>query len=137
MIDTVISRLDTQVAALKTVAGTVEFAVAETAAKQLPAAYVIPLTEKPSGNALETGVEQHVVVRFGVALAVLNVKDARGQAGQAALKTLRDAVSAALLGWEPLAGYDPVLFGGGQILKLGNGVMWWQDEYVTGYYRRA
>lgn len=137
MIDAVISRLDTQVAALKTVAGTAEFAVAETAAKQLPAAYVIPLADKASGNELETGVEQHVVARFGVALAIRNIKDARGQAGQAALKTLRDAVSVVLLGWEPLAGYDPVLYVGGQLIKIGNGVLWWQDEYVTGYYRRT
>lgn len=137
MHDAVIARLSAQVSALKTVAGTAEFAGAETAPKQLPACYVIPLVEKASGNDLETGVEQHVVVRFGVAIAIRNVKDARGQAGQAALKTVRDAISAALLGWEPATGYDPVLFGSGQLIKLGNSVLWWQDEFVTGYYRRT
>lgn len=132
----IIARLDSGVAALKTVGGSVEFAGIETAPKQYPAAYVLPSADKSGPNALCNGVEQHSVLRFSVAVCVQNVKGPDGEAGLAALKTVRAAIDAALLGWEPLAGYDTITHDSGRLLKIGNGALWWMDEYLTGYYRR-
>lgn len=137
MLSQIISRLDTQVAALKQVGGAAELGAVGNGVVVTPAAFVVLLAERASGNAVENGVEQRIEVRFGVIYAVRNVQDARGAAAQGELQTLREAGFTALLGWQPEAGYDPALCHAGRLLKLENLVLWWQDEFTTAFYRRA
>ena len=67
MIEAIQARLrDTGV--LKLVAGSIDFETAANARPNaLPAAYVLPLDEKPSPNELGCGVAQMVIVSFGIA----------------------------------------------------------------------
>lgn len=137
MLSAVEARLAT-VSALKKIAGAADFASAGADLKgKLPAAYVIPMTERAGGNSLVSAVSQHTEARFGVVLAVSNLRDARGQNAHGDLAPLRAAVIAALLGWQPGPDYDPVLFGSGRLLQLQDGVLWWQDDFVTAYYLRS
>lgn len=134
--ESIIARLDT-VALLKTVGGSGDFAGIETAPKALPAAYVLPSSDKSGPNALASGgVEQLSSVRFSVAICVRNIKNPNGQSKQGELKSVRAAIDDVLLGWEPLTGYDLITHESGMVLKIGKGVLWWMDNYNTGYLRR-
>ena len=132
MIGAIAERLET-LSLLNLVAGAADFAAAaETAPPAMPAAYVLQLQEAAGSNALSCAVAQTVTASFGIALAVTNVTDAKGAAAQADLKTVRAAVGPALLGWTPDGDtYAPLEYAGGALLGFKNGVLWWQDVYVT------
>lgn len=136
----IVTRLTAQIAApaLKKCAGAADFAAAAPDAKQLPAAYVIELANRAERNSLSTlAVSQRNEVRFGVVMAVQNLRDPRGDAAKDDMRTLREAVMTALLGWQPDADYDVVEYGGGRLLELNNMVLWWQDDYITAILERS
>lgn len=121
----------------RVVLGAADFAAARTNLKDPPAAYVIPLGDRAAPSSLQgLSVDQHVTERFGVVMAVSNLRDVRGGAVNAALETLRRATIDNLLAFQPAADYDPVQYGGGRILQLDVSVIWWQLEFITGYYER-
>lgn len=121
----------------KKVAGAANFVVAQEDLKNPPAAYVIPLADIAKPNEIGFGgFEQHVIERFGVILAVKNLRDIRGDAVNVELEILRKKTIFALLGFQPATDYDPVQYGGGRILQLDVATTWWQLEFITGYYER-
>ena len=126
------------VAVFNRVSGAANFAAAHEDLKNwITAAYVIPLADVAKPNDLMgLNVEQHVIERFGVILAVKNFRDQRGDAINIALETARSKVIQALMGFSPGVGYDPVQYGGGRILQLDVITTWWQLEFITGYYER-
>lgn len=120
------------------VSGAANFAVAREDLKTPPAAYVIPLADSASPNALGCGgFEQHVTERFAVVMALENKRDVRGDAVNAALEAKRNKVIGALLGFQPGIEYDPVQYGGGRLLALDVTTTWWQLEFLTGYLERS
>ena len=133
MISSVIARLKT-VSALKLVSDAADFETAAgTKPMAVPAAYVLPLQEHPGANELGCAVAQMVTAAFGIALAITNVADAKGGRALLDLGALRKQVRLALLGWVPDEAQFPMEFGGGALLGFKNGVLWWQDIYVTQY----
>lgn len=135
----IIARLDSQVDALKLVAGAADFASAmQEPPRILPATYVLELGNRAAANSLATiAVSQENTVRFGVIFAVQNLRDPRGEKAHTDLRTVRSSVMTALLGWAPDPDYDVVEYGGGQLLALENLVLWWQDEYLTRILERS
>jgi hypothetical protein len=137
LLQPVADQIKASVTDFRLVAGAANFAAAKDDLKMPPAAYVIPLSDSAQPNLLQGySVEQHVVERFGVILAVSNVRDVRGDAVNAPLEALRKATIGCLLGYQPAADYDPIEYGGGKLLMLDVSVMWWQLEFLTGYYER-
>ena len=133
MIPSIIAQLKT-VGALKLVAGAAAFEVAAAAKPAaVPAAYVLPLQEHPGTHELACAVAQLVTASFGIALAITNVADAKGCAALLDIGELRKSVRQVLLGWVPAGAQFPMEFGGGALLGFKNGVLWWQDIYVTQY----
>ncbi|MEW6314132.1 MAG: hypothetical protein AB1513_08860 [Pseudomonadota bacterium] len=134
----VTARLDpAQVQALKTVGVAADFAAAAKSVPiKMPAAYVLPVREQAARNQMANAVSQRVTVAFAVILAVSNLRDARG--GQAALdlESVRNVVKTRLIGWEPSVDHDLVTYNGGRLLELGDGVLWWWDEFSTAEYMR-
>lgn len=134
----IIARLQSEVAALKRVAGSAEIAQAAEDLKQAPAAFVVPNSERPTGSNTGTMVTSQLnTVRFGVVIAVQNLRDPRGEKAQADLLTLRTTIMTALHGWQPHVDFDPIEFGGGNLLKLDNQVLWWQDNFVASHFIRS
>ena len=131
MVDDIIVRLKTA-PVLKLVAGAADFSAAsESRPKALPAAYVLPLSERVLHNdGLGDDVTQVVEATYGIALALSNVSDAKGGAAAIDLDTLRDAVREALLGWCPAGCEDTFSYAAGALLGFANQVIWWQDAYV-------
>lgn len=119
------------------VMGAAGFADAQADLKVAPVAYVIPLGDTAQPNQLQgLSIEQHVIERFGVIIAASNVRDVRGEAVNPALEILRRATIDNLLGFVAATGYDPVQYGGGRLLLLDVSVIWWQVDFITGYYER-
>lgn len=134
----VISRISSQVPALKSVAGAAQFAAAAIEARILPAAWVIEIANAGARNTLATvAVSQETTVRFGVVLAVQNLRDPRGEKAHADLRAIRESVMTALLGWQPAQDYDGVEYVSGQLLQLDDLVLWWQDVYRSGFTLRS
>jgi hypothetical protein len=133
----IVSRLQTQVTALRHVgaAATLEQAIADM--KMWPCAYLLAPREQADGNELINAVSQRVADRFGVLLAVRNVSDAAGDAAYAELDGLRPSIKASLLNWVPATGHDPIEYTGGQLLYAANGLLVWGDEFTTVHYLRA
>lgn len=134
----IVTRLKAQVAALKIVAGAADFAAAAPDLKFTPAAYVIELANRAERNSLATtAVSQLNEIRFGVILAVQNLRDATGEKAHTDLRALRASVMTALLGWEPGPDYDVLEYGDGRLIQLDNLVLWWQDDYITSILQRS
>lgn len=140
MIDEVIARLTDQAPSFKQVAGAAAFqAAAESNPLATPAAYVLPLGERPEPNGLdnEQGVEQRVNVSIGIVIVLSNVADAQGAAAGSDLAALRGEVKAALLGWAPASADEVMERGPSSLLAFRDQHLWWQDTYTTAYYERS
>jgi len=106
--------------------------------KQLPAAFVIVTQEDPGPNSLGTGgLSQHVAATFAVVLCVGNLRDVRGAKAREDLESLRLYLLQALLLWPPASGFDPTEKGRGKLLAFQDQVLWWQDDFRTGYWLNA
>lgn len=119
------------------VATAANFAAARDDMKQAPAAYVLPMNDVASPNQLGGGaILQPVKERFGVALAVSNLRDPSGVAAQAEFERLRRLVIDALLGFVPGTDYEPIEYAGGALLVIDASVLWWRLTFTTGYMER-
>ncbi len=118
------------------VGGASEFIAAREALKRSPSAFVLPAKDTAGANELVTQIDQRVIARFGVMLAVKNLRDAQGVAALNDLTPLRRAVWAKLLGWAPADEFAPCTYAGGRLFDfdLDNQVLWWVDEFDTDYY---
>jgi len=123
-------------ATFKKVGGAADLGAALRELKQEPAAFVIPQQDAPQANALSNAVSQLTRQRFGVVIAISNLRDASGEKAQTELAPIREALFNQLIGWAPDADRDPVNYAGGRLLRLSDRVLWWQDNFDTWYYLR-
>lgn len=117
------------------VGGTIEMATARKAIPAAtPACYVFPLADTASENeSAPNGVSQAITSQFGVTIVVKNVSDAIGQAAEADLQVLVDAVRVALLGWQPEGTEKKIEFKGGALDSFPDQHVWWLEKFATGY----
>lgn len=136
--DWIVTRMKAEVSSLKLIGGAADFGAATEGVKQVPAAFVLPSSERAASSSTGTlVVSQNNIVRFGVVVAVQNLRDPRGEKAQADLRPIRTAILTALHGWQPDGDFDPIEFGGGRMLQLTDQVLWWQDEFVTSHFMRS
>lgn len=135
---TIIDYLAAHVSKLKSVSGAADLAAASDDLKQVPVAFIVPMSDRASPNRTGTMVvQQNNTTRFAVIIAVQNLRDARGHKAQDDLRILRQDILTALHGWEPGDAFDPIEYGGGRILRMTNQVLWWQDEFLTAHFMRS
>ncbi len=112
------------------IAGAAQFKLLpETAALNVPCAYVIPLDDSPQESRAMNSVRQALTDSFAVIVAVSNVTDEKGQGSAHSIDSLRTELWAALLGWQPTARYDGITYEGGQLLSLDRARLWYQFEF--------
>jgi len=134
----IVDRIKEQAPSLLRVGGSAGLAQAATDLKQIPAAYVIPSSERAGASRTGTTVvSQQNTVRFAVVVAVRNLRDARGEQAQTDLLAVREEIITALHGWQPNGDFDPLEYGGGRLLQLTDAVLWWQDEFLTSHLMRS
>ena len=129
----VILRLKSRVAALRSIKGAADLAAAAAdGVRQLPAAFVIPLSESGGAQMAATQVtQQRLALSYGVIVVTQNLRDARGEKALSDLTALRNEIHDALYGWQPAADFDPCERGPARLLQLDNQTLWWQDDFVT------
>lgn len=121
---------------VKSVAGAAEFAAAAKNApprERQPAAFVIPVAETAGPSRLVNAVRQQVAARIGVVLAIGGHADPRGEGAAEDIEAVRKSVRDALLGWAPTADDEPLTFVRGAAVAFKDGVLWWLDEFQSGF----
>lgn len=132
---TLSGRIQEQVPNLASVTGLAELIAAKGIVKRHPACYIAPGQESAQPNPMIGRVTQRVNETFGLWIAVPSGSSATGEAAQAVLKDLVDKVRAALVGWEPVAGYLPIeLVSAGPIQWDDGQTLFWPETYRTEYY---
>lgn len=136
-LDQVAARVRSQVSAFKVV-GTSADLDAALASPIAPAAYVIPLAERAGAPILVGTYEQEVEQAFGVVLVVANLRDNTGGASVTDLRTLRQQLRAALMGWvaDPAEGFQ-ARYTGGCLLRWADQRLWWTDEWSVATWARV
>lgn len=104
--------------------------------RKMPSIWCIPLSDQAAPNQIVGGVCQLVTASVGIVIAVHNVRDATGDASRHDLEMLRDDISGALLNWIPPDAEAQVTYVRGRLIRIEDGVIWWQDEYQTTYQLR-
>lgn len=131
-----IDRLKSQVGDFQgRVYGAADYASAKSLGGQrVPAAYIVPVRDSAERNLLSEGqVMQRAMLRIAVVLAVRNVADGRGDAGNAELRLLRDQVLNALVGWKPADLTQEIEFDGGAVDQFRQQTLWWADVFRAHY----
>lgn len=130
--------LETIIGALRTrcptfgnrVAGAAQFKLLpESAALAVPCAFVIPLDDSPGNARAQNSVRQALTDSFAVVVAASNVADERGQGAVDQVHAIRAVLWAALLGWQPSADYDGIVYEGGSIVSMDRARLWYQFEF--------
>ena len=114
------------------VAGAAEYeAASASTALAVPHAFVIPLDDSPTDSQSENVNRQSLVDAFAVVVvaSVAGMTDERGQAAMAVVHNLRRELWAALLGWEPAAGYEGITYQGGSLQSIDRSRIWYQFEF--------
>ncbi|PQA78688.1 hypothetical protein [Rhodoferax sp. TS-BS-61-7] len=112
------------------VGGAVQFkALGEKSTLQSPCAYVIPLDDNASERKAGNTARQEITDGFAVVVVMSNKPDEKGQGSALNAHNMRTLLWAALLGWCPSEEYDPIVYEGGQLMKLDRAEMWFQYEF--------
>lgn len=112
------------------IAGAAQFkTLPESAAMQLPCAFVIPLDDSPGESRSQNSVRQELSEAFAVIVALDNTVDEKGQGGAASVHAMRAVLWSALLGWQPGADSSGIVYEGGHLLGLDRARLWWQFEF--------
>ena len=112
------------------VGGAVQFkALGEKSALPIPCAYVIPLDDNASERLAGNTARQEITDGFAVVVVMSNKPDEKGQGSALNAHNMRTLLWAALLGWCPSEEYDPIVYEGGQLMKLDRAEMWFQYEF--------
>lgn len=134
----IIARLRDETSGFKVVGGAADLDAIGNGVVPAPAAYVIPISESAAPNDIAGGFAQQVAVMFGVVVIASNLSDATGAAAMGGLEARRAAVRGALLGWVPDATNGAtVSFSGGRLLRFGDGLLWWGDDFLVNTYLRT
>lgn len=132
-----ISRLVAQLDGWAQIGGAADLEAIEGGIITPPAAFLVPLGESPTSAPFAGDFTQHVIVKYGAVLVISNQSDARGEAAVSELTLRRREIRDVLVKWSP----DPTLGysqrGPGSLLKFGDGLLYWMDEYFADFYERT
>lgn len=94
----------------------------------VPAAYVLPLDDRPQDASTNAGYRQPLDDAFAVVVAFANV-DRRGQQALDAVRLLRKELWRALLGWEPDDDHGPIVYEAGQLVDFNRALLWYRFDF--------
>jgi hypothetical protein len=100
-------------------------------------AYVVPVGEKPEGNAREENVGmalQKVVITFGVITGIRSINDLSGERGLELLEQKRDELRELLHGHH-FGDNEQTLLGPSNLVTYVDNGLYWIDRFTTVVYR--
>lgn len=114
------------------VGGTAELDLAIQNTLMEESAFVIPLLDDAAKNNIDVSLNQRIIERFGVIVALKNDNsqiDKMGFAAYDRLHDVRDELIGALVGWIPIDAETEVSYRGGHLVDINNGYLWYQFEF--------
>lgn len=115
------------------IAGAAELALAMSNTLYDEMAFVIQLSEVASRKEYDSGINQKVIERFAVVVALKNDTTSSDKTGITAndlLFTVRAQLWKALLGWQMNEGEESlVYYSGGRLLQINPAYLWFQFEF--------
>jgi hypothetical protein len=96
-----------------------------------PGCYIYRARLRPGPNVYDDAVMQRVEAQFGIVSVVRNVADARQGDASDLAEAYSDVIQARLLNWSPDEYTEQFEFAGGQVVRLQNEYLYWQDLYRT------
>lgn len=136
--DLILARINAQVHGLQSTGIAANLAAIKKGTVKFPAVFVVPKNRRGSNNRYMTGlVAQKREVRVQIVMAVRNISGAQGGKAITDIEQLYDLVDGALFGHSLTEEHDPLILESGAMLEMQNGEVWWVDEYVTWFDRRA
>ena len=104
-------------------------AVLKNAARFSPAIFIIPKDENAKHLGSTGSTKSLVTAGMDILIIAKNSTDALGDKAHDQLKTVRDAVSASLIGWKPADASTPVNYRSGKRFGLNQGFLIWADTF--------
>lgn len=95
-------------------------------------AFVIPLIDDAGKNTWDAGINQRIIERFGVIIALANdtkQSDKLGFVAYDQIHTIRTQLIGALVGWTPIDSESQVSYRGGKLIDINNAYLWYQFEF--------
>lgn len=114
------------------VAGSAELDLALMNTLRVEMAFVIPLIENAEENTYDSAIEQPLIERFGVIVAIKNdttQSDKLGIIAYDKLHDIREELLNCLIGWEMTEAESPVWYRGGRLLNTNGAWLWYQFEF--------
>jgi hypothetical protein len=135
-VESIVARLTTQ-GVFKTVHGALELAAAIERKQFAAEAYVMLTAASPDKNELINAVSQRLAEEYSILFWARAINDPTGAAALNAIGTTRDAIVAALLGWQPDSARAPLTYAGGSLGQFVGGGILWEEQFVTDSYMRS
>ncbi len=99
-------------------------------------AYVVPVGEQAGQNQVLNGISQRIEASFGVlVMIVYDLDDESGAKAYTDIQAIREELMTALLGFIPFDNADPIEYTNGSLSNIMPGILMWNDEFSTAYYR--
>ncbi len=134
-LERLIDALRTKVPAFQNrVFGAAEFTSAFDDAGAVPtsSAWVVPLSDSAESLS-QTGTCVRITEDFGVYVLMDASTDGRGQAGVTGVAGARTLLFGALLGWQPTKDHNPIIYTGGEIVRLDRARLVYQFTFQTAF----
>jgi len=96
-----------------------------------PGCYIYRARLRPGPNVYDDAVMQRVEMQFGIVSVVRNVADARQGDASDLAEAYSDVIQGMLLNWSPDEYTGQFEYAGGQVVRLQNDYLYWQDLYRT------
>lgn len=135
LVSGLIDRLHSAVPELLLVAGAAGFAaVSDANPPATPAAYVFLTGEGGGEESIDEPFIQRIDISLAVVLVIRHAGAAAGAGAAADMEILADTVRAALRGFFPSVGHEPMRFQSAALLAFRDRHEWWQQIWQTATY---
>jgi len=114
------------------VAGATELELAMQGTLMVESAFVVPLGESASPNQEDSSINQKLVERFGIVVAIkadITQKDKPNILAYDTLYDCRSEIFKAILGWQPQEAESIISYRGGSLLGIDGAWLWYQFEF--------
>jgi len=123
-------KIKSEVTGLREVAGATDLKAILSGRVSAAGCYLYRDKNQATKNTLINKVSQNRFEYIAVVVVTANHAGLKGAENADDNEEFCDAIQAALLGYEPLD-YAPVQYASGELINMANGMLYWQEVYVS------
>lgn len=128
----VIDRIRAQCPGLTYVEDIIDLGAAQEHQVGAPAVWVLPAPDEAESSDVDAMlVSQTINVSWVILIAIQNYPHTHGAGGSRELRTIRQWLMSALLGWYPTAAERGAWYLRGAPVSYSDNLLWWEESYAT------